>query len=308
MATTAKPRDGRRYSVDASGITTLKREYVVVQDAVMSENGEVVSFSGVPAIGSVHPSYPGLYADTYDVEEQTGKDKKLLKVTVNYVPRTYETSGTGSEAVTCAVEEWGWDDGTDERELITDVDGVAVLNSAGDPFESVPKVLAPAPVFTKVMRFAERQSGWQDSRCKVNSAAVTIGGATYPIASLLCTVAESRIIGDEHWKYKYTVHLKYKSNLVKIEGSNSATDIGWDCAVTDAGMRELDENDEPKLIRMVDKETGKMCTVTSPALLDGSGARLADGDDPYNFRYKAYERASFPSWFYSEPTLVEEGL
>ena len=307
MATQVKQKDGRKYQVDGSGITSLKRDYFVIQDATMGADGEAESFSGVPAIGSAHPNFPGLYVQSYDVQEGTGKDKNVLTVTVNYGPKTTETSGSGSDAVTCQVEEWGWDEGTDERELTAGVDGTPVLNSAGDPFESVPKVSVPAPVFTKVMKFASRQSGWAAAHCKVNGSAVTIGGREYPIGSLLCTVAEKRIIGNVDWKYQYTVRLRFKSNPVKIAGADSVTDIGWDVAVTDAGMRELVEG-EKKLIRVVDKETGKMCTVTSATLLDGQGAKLDDGDDPYNFRFQAYERATFPSWFYSEPSLAEEGL
>ena len=313
MANQVKQLAGRKYSVDSGGITTLKKDFIVIQDAVMAENGEAVSFTGVPAIGTAHPSFPGLYVQSYDVQEGEGKDKQKLTVTVNYGPQTTETSGTGSDAVTVAVDEWGWDDGTDEKELVTGVDGTPVLNSAGDPFESVPKIMAPAPVFTKVMKFKTRQSGWASSNCKVNSAAITVGGVECPIGSLLCTVGEKRIIGNKDWKYQYTVHLRLKSNMVKINGSSSLTDIGWDVAVLDAGMRELvatgdGEGTEKKLIRVLDKETGKMCTVTSAALLDGSGAKLADGGEPYNFRFQAYERATFPNWFYSEPTLAEEGL
>ena len=309
MSTVSKQKDGRKYSVDSGGITTLKKDFIVVQDAVMAENGEAVSFPGVPAIGTAHPSFPGLYVQSYDVQEGEGKDKQTLTVTVNYGPQTTETSGTGQDAVTVAVDEWGWDDGTDEKELVTGVDGTPVLNSAGDPFESVPKIMAPAPVFTKVMKFKTRQSGWANSNCKVNSSAITVGGVSCPIGSLLCTIGEKRLIGNADWKYQYTVHLRLKSNMVKIAGANTLTDIGWDVAIADAGMRELDEDSgEKKFIRAIDKETGKMCTVTSAALLDGQGAKLADGEEPYNFRFQAYERASFPSWFYSEPTLQEEGL
>lgn len=308
MSNVIKQKAGRKYSVDSGGITTLKRDYIVVQDAVMSADGEAVSFPGVPAIGSAHPTYTGLYVQSYDVQEGEGKDKQTLIVTVNYAPQTTETSGTGTDAQTVAVDEWGWDDGTDEKELNTGADGTAVRNSAGDPFESVPKVLAPAPVFTKVMKFKTRQTGWNGVTCCVNNAQVTIGGITFPIATLLCTVCEKRLIGNKDWKYQYTVHLRYKSNLVKINGANVATDIGWDVAIADAGMRELDSNGDKKLIRVVDKETGKMCNVASAALLDGNGAKLDDGDEPYNFRFQAYSRAAFPAWFYSEPTLQEEGL
>lgn len=313
MSTVSKQKAGRKYSVDSGGITSLKRDYIVVQDAVMAANGETLTFPGVPAIGSAHPSYPGLYVLSYDVQEGEGKDKQTLIVTVNYGPQTTETSGTGQDAQTVAVDEWGWDDGTDEKELVTGVDGAPVRNSAGDPFESVPKIMAPAPVFTKVMKFKTRQSGWASSNCKVNSAAITVGGVECPIGSLLCTVGEKRLIGNADWKYQYTVHLRFKSNKVKIGGADTLTEIGWDVAIVDAGMREIvtsgpDARPEKKLIRAIDKETGKMCVVTSAALLDGNGAKLADEAEPYNFRFQAYERATFPAWFYSEPSLQEEGL
>ena len=310
MSTTVKQKDGRKYHVESGGITSLKRDYMVIQDATMGADGEVASWPGVPAVGSAHPGYSGLIVESYDVQEGAGSDKNVLIVTANYEPKAAETIGTGQDAVSCQVEEWGWDEGTDERELVEGVDGTPVLNSAMDPFETVPKVSVPAPVFTKVMKFQSRQSGWMAANCKVNSAAVTIGGNTFPIGSLLCTVSEKRNIGDSVWKYRYTVRLRYRSNLVKIEGATTATDIGWDVAVTDAGMRELirsidweagDVLENKKLIRVIDKETGKMCTVTSAALLNGQGQKLADDDDPYNLRFQAYERAAFPSWFYSEP-------
>lgn len=308
MSENAKQKAGRKYTVDAGGITTLKKDFIVVQDSAMGANGETLTFPGVPAIGSKHPAYPGLYVESYDVQEGDGANKNVLTVTVNYGPRTTETSGEGESAVPVAVDEWGWDDGTDERELVSGVDGTPVLNSAGDPFESVPKIMAPAPVFVKVMKFKGRQSGWQNVRCKVNASAITIGGVTCPAGSLLCTVGEKRLIGNADWKYQYTVRLRYKSNPVKIEGANTVTDIGWDVAVADVGMREVGEDGKKKLIRATDSETGKACTVTSPALLDGNGAKLADGGEAYNFRFKAYERADFPNWFYSEPSLAEEGL
>ena len=309
MATLSRQKAGRKYTVDSSGITMLKKDFIVIQDAPMAANGEAVSFADVPSIGSAHPSFPGLIVQSYDVQEGEGKDKQTLVVTVTYGPQTTETSGMGQDAVTSVVDEWGWDDGTDEIELTCGQDGTPVLNSAGDPFESVPKVMVPAPVFTKVMRFKDRQTGWSAANCRVNDASVTIGGISYPAGSLLCTVCEKRIIGEKDWKYRYTVKLRYKKNLVRIEGAEQLTDIGWDVAIVDAGMREIDGYTREKtLIRAVDKETGKMCTVSSAALLDGNGVKLADGEDPYNFRFRAYARASIPSWFYSEPTLIEEGL
>ena len=304
---TTYQKDGRRWSVESSGIKTLRRKYQVVPTAgVLGANGEVVSFADIPAIGSAHPTYSYLKVKTYDVEEGEGHEKKALMVYVNYEAEYTETIGEGQDATTGAVEDFGWDDGTDERELITDVAGVALVNSAGDPFDSVPRVSCPAPTFTKIIKFATQQTGWNGSFCKVNSAAITVAGISCAKHTLLCTVSEKRIFGDPSYSWRYTIRLRYRSNKVKLLGTGSAQEVGWQVSVTDAGMRQLDANGKPVLIRQKDAETGKMCTVTSPELLDGSGHAVNRSNGgtvtPYNFKFAAYEEASFPTWFYSTPS------
>ena len=310
MAVEVKELDGRKWGDNANGGSVVRR-FLITGLAVGFT--PAWNYTGLPKVGDAHPSLSGYFVASRDFEEGKGKDKQTVTVAVNYSPVTSESSGSGADAVSCQVEEWGWDGSTDEKELTEGVDGTPVLNSAGDPFESVPNIPVPAPVFTKVMKFKARQSGAMAFNCKVNSGAVTIGGMSCAIGTLLCTVAEKRLIGDADWKYQYTVQLKYKSNPVKVGGDGTATDIGWDVAITDAGMRAkttVGDSEEIRLIRRVDSETGKLCTVTSPALLDGNGYARSDTDNSeiYNFRFQAHERASFPSWFYSEPTLAEEGL
>lgn len=87
--------------------------------------------------------------------------------------------------------------------------------------------------------------------------------------------------------------------------------MGWNIAIADAGMREFDADGKVQLITMKDSKTNERYAVTSPALLDGHGKKLdpAQGQqgqntklEPYNVMFYAYPRASFPSWFYSEPT------
>lgn len=305
MAQLTKRKAGRKYKVDSRGITSLSRPYQIILDDTM--DAETVSFSGIPAIGSAHPSYSKLKVVGYDIEEGTDAAKKTLNITVNYAIEETETydPGGGASSETYALEQWGWDSSTDQKELVQDIDGNQVLNSAGDPFDSVPSVSTYSPVFTKVIKTAARKSGAMAYNCKVNQGSVTIGDQSFPEGSILCSVEEQKLIGDTRWDYRYIIRLKYKTNKVKLEGNSAFTDIGWDVAVTDTGMREIDRSTAQKvMISMPSAETGVPCQISSPALLDGQGhaqeiTSSASGT-PYNFRFKAYERASFPTWFYSE--------
>ena len=305
---TTKQKAGTRYTVNQNGAADIKERYQVVLTSPLLAGQLITSFSGVPAIGSEHPQRPGYYVDHYDISQPDGAAKATLDIDVVY-SATGLTVEPGEEPTDpntdTQVEEWGWDDGTTERELLTDVTGKPVVNSAGDPFENVPTVTAPAPTFTKVVKFKTRQSVRQYF-CKVNAQQMTISGESFAPGQLLCTVSERRNIGDYNWPYVYTVRLRFRSNLVKEGQAQQASDIGWDIAVTDAGMREIDDTTGGlKLIQVPSGETGEMATVTSAELLNGAGRAIARSSTstatPYNIRFAAYQQANFPAWFTSEP-------
>lgn len=297
MANVSKLKDGRSWKVDDTGMKSLSRDYVVVLiDGVTGANGEDDSFPGVPAIGSKHPNHPELVVKSYDVKEGAGPNKNTLTVTVNYEREVIETEGGGTEPETdYAIEEWGWDASTASKELNEDFSTPPkkVVNSAGDPFDKVPTVEGFTPVFTKVFKSASRISGAQALSCMVNSQAITIGGMSCAARTLLCTVGEKAIIGDERWRYRYTVNLKYRPET-------------WDVTLIQSGMRCKDPNDQNnlKLCSVIDKETGRVCRVTSPALLDAQGYQVTPEDTsaPYTETFKAYPETNFPSIFTSEPT------
>ena len=195
--------------------------------------------------------------------------------------------------------------------MVEDMAENPVVNSAGDPFQTVPTVSVYAPTFTKVIKSARRKANALSYNCKVNRSNVTIGGMYCAKGTLLCSVAEKRIWGEGEYNYQYTIQLKFMSNMIRVEGEENPTEIGWDVAVVDAGMREKDEEHGGlKLITRNSSETNEPATVTSAELLDGSGHavdRESEEDDikPYVFAFKAYEADDFPGWFYSEPKLMD---
>lgn len=305
---------GRNWSVDAAGIPSLKRTYkVLLEDGVnLPADGEKASFADVPSVDSEHPNISGLYVSGYEVKEGSGADKNTLDVDVTYSRKTFETGtfpGEEPTEVEMEVTEWGWDSGTEDRELTEAIDGTAVLNSAQDPFDSVPRYSVPAPTFTKVFKTKTRLVGAiLDYSCKVNDQSITIGDITYGPHTMLCSISYKRLLDDPTWNYEYTVQFKFKHNMVKVEDAIEPVEIGWDSAVVDTGMREWKDN-KKVIIRMNDPETMQPVTISSPALLDGAGhARVQQSQTdvlrPYIFVFNTYERVTFPTMFYSEPPTV----
>lgn len=318
MANVGAQRAGRSWEVNGSKrITSLKRPYIVKLDGglPLGTDGELASLPGVPAIGSTHPTHTDLRVVGYSVREQAGASKNVLEVEVSYeAPESAEQQQQEQEqgSPVYACEKWGWDDGTEQRDVIIDKDGKPVLNSAQDPFDQAVRAEIYAPVFTKVMKFKQRQSGALAYNCIINGQSVTVGGVSFAARTLLCKVTEERIFGDPDFNYRYSVKLKFKTNKQKIEQAEEETEIGWDAAVVDAGMRQWNETSgEKELIKFIDHETKKVMSVTSPALLDGNGGQLVPESqtatpDPYVMRFRLYDTGTFPSWFYSEPSLPNQ--
>lgn len=313
------PKDGIGYNVNDSGAADISLRFQVQLSAPLGQGELITSFSdgttSIPAIGTVHPAREGYYVTNYEVRQPQGSAKNTLDVTVKYGAQSFVTEGGGSgePEYVSLIEQWGWDDGTTQRELITAADAAKtpVLNSAKDPFDSVPQIETPAPTFTKVVRFAARKAGWFDFNCKVNDDTVTIGGVSFPAGTLLCTIAETIDIANFNWPFKYSIRLRYRTNKALIAGETAnLTECGWDAVVCDAGMREVDSTTgQLKLIQIVSAETGNLSNVTSPELLNGAGQAVTRGSGvstvaPYNFRFKAYEDASFPAWFVSQPATA----
>lgn len=300
------PKAGRTYGVTVDGATDIIERYQLVLSAPMGIDDLPTSFSGIPAIGTVHPNRSGYYVSHYKVSQPDGSEKNTLIIEVAYEPISFSVGEGG--AIIEAITEWGWDDGTAEAELIADATDATkiVVNSAGDPFESAPSHTIPAPVFTKVLRTKSRKSGYSNLMCKINSKEVSIGDMTCPPHTLLCTIGEKRIIGGGNLKYEYTIHLRYRSQRATIEQKNKPEEVGWGIPIVDAGMREFKDG-VLQLMTVPDTDNNQPATVTSPELLNGHGQRIARPQTdspvtPYVMLFQGYQEADFPAWLTSEPT------
>ena len=306
---TARLLGNRKWTVDATGgITSLSRRYLIVRDSLPSgiADEEVVGWAGLPLLGASHSSkHPRLYCTGYSFEEGTEGGKRVLFCDVAYSQYTTEASESNRPPRGQAIESIGWKSGFVSRDMLKDAaTGKALLNTAGQPFDSVPQVDVPSPVFTKVVKTRARMDGWPSHVGKVNGSGMTVGGVSCAAHALRCVQLDcDRLWGDEFgFMYKYTIGLQLMQNKVCLEGGESETDIGWDLAIVSAGTMELkDGADIATPVKVVSAETGKEVFVTNPVLLDKDGkAMLERGAKPYAIRYQPYEETSFPGEFYSE--------
>lgn len=309
MSSVAKLLGNRRWSVDATGgITSLTRRYQIVRDTLPTGTAdeEVTTWTGLPALGSAHSTaHPGLYCVGYSFEEGTEGGKRVLYADVSYSQYTTEASEANRPPRGQAIESLGWKSGFVTRDMLKDAQtGKALLNTAGQPFDTVPQIEVPAPVFSKVVKTTARMDAWPGHVGKINSASITVGGVSCAAHALRCIQLDcERIWGDEFgFLYRYTVGLQLMQNKAVLEGGGSETDIGWDMAIVSAGTMELKEGaDVATPVKTVSAETGKEVFVTNPVLLDKDGkAMLERGATPYAIRYQAYETTTFPEGFYSE--------
>ena len=292
---------GRDWSVDVNGAQTLSCKYVVFLESPLSNAALVSTFSGLPTIGSAHPSFPGLYAQGYKISEGEGSEKTRIIVSVEYAPVVSSGEGEGSGETQTYIEQMGWRSGSVQRDFVTDaVTGAPVLNTAGQPFDSVPQVDRPSPTWYKVWKTKTRQSSYVTYANKVNAASLTVGGHSFGAAQVRCVAAdEERIFGDPvGYNYRYSIELQVVSNKVKLNGANTLTECGWHIPLVSTGTLE---KTSLGLMRIkVRSDDGDMVPVSAPVLLDGNGEFNPAQDDPYTVLFKAYEEATFPSVFTSE--------
>ena len=294
--------DGREWRAELSkGVNAVTARYVVMLAQPLANDELPDNITGLPTLGSAHPTFDGLIVKSIRHSEGTGAAKTRLEITVEYGEPDEPEQPEGS--TDNYIEKISWQSGSIQRDLTNDVEtGVAVLNSAGQPFESVPQVDRPAPTFIKVFKTKTRKSYIQFVD-KVNTATLSVGGQTFAKDMVRCNQAdEEGIFNDaDGYKYRYSIALQVMSNKVKLRDGQTATECGWQVPIVDCGTSQISQLDTQKIERVsVQTEDGRQVPVSSPVLLDGAGHFDPARRTPYVFLVVAYERTTFPSEFTSE--------
>jgi hypothetical protein len=275
---------GRSFEIDDTGaMSGCVRKYQVLRDFASPLNAEnIATVTGLPAIGSAHPNQAGLKASSYRLAED-GSGLRWV-VDVVYTKPAAEAAKDRDSAWTRvnrtgnAEISRGWTMQEIQVDLVADaITGAAVLNAAGDPFESVPQVPRSLPVFRLERKESTAISGQIAKSGKYNSAATTIDGVAVPKHAGRLTITVDKLYGDpDGYTYKYTYEVALMEHIVNLAGT--LTDIGWDKALVQSGLFYKETGTGTKLRAMeIDEETAAARPRATPVLLDTNGYILIPG-------------------------------
>lgn len=267
--------------VSAGGVneTSGKREVKDVYGIILEDGSRPAAGSGgIPAYGAAHPSLDGFTVSSVDFDTPD-PGSHVWRSTV-----TYSAGGanSGDSSDTSKYTRLHIGTVTESRELLTDADDdtIPVVNSAGDPFESVPQVERHLTEIQLTRnQSASPASDIESLNGTVNDSAITVCGITIPERCGRISIEADRLFGGSaRWSVSFRIVVKPDT---------------WDLTVLENGYRYKDASGN--LVKFTDTtEDGRVVECSSPQLLgppgDGGDGR---GRGPYYATFHTYPKASW---------------
>lgn len=245
---------GRQGSVDQQVLRRYIRVFQVVTNDPNDDAGVVGGATGIPALFSPYstPNYSDPQSRLTDIRPyQSTESPKVWEVTCEYTGRTNPLTDP-------PVIQWGSD--TDQRIAELDINGQAVLNSAGQFFDPPPEVDHDLPTLTITRNEATVSPAniiaYQNA---INTDSLSIAGLAVTPGQAKIKITSTSQSDDSlaWWQTVYTIQFERD---------------GWARKILDQGRYQV-SGSGGGLTPCVDKDGN---AVDDPVPLDGHGKQLAD--------------------------------
>lgn len=212
---------GTREADDTDGVRTYSRTYLFTASSQSDDEYTLLNHVSAPEYGSVHPSDPGAWVNSRQAKCESGYVDWKLYVKWSS-KRELATDPTAEPAIiTVSTEQF-------QKVADKDINGYAVCNSAGDPFDP-PYMMDDSRRVIHVQKNMSGHPAWilnyQDA---VNSDAVTIKGVTYAVGQMKLQRVS---IGEDQ--------VRNGVPFVVVSLEIHCQRDGWHLKPLDAGFREL---------------------------------------------------------------------
>ncbi len=244
-------------------------------------DGDNPTVTGLPAYGAAHPEDDSLSVTNISFAQE-GEHSHVWRATVTYSAGEDQDIGDDDEEDMARYTRLHFGTATESQELTVDADDdqVKVVNSAGDPFESVPQVERH---FLEI-QITRNQNNLPDMSLNgsVNSTALTVAGVSIDAKCGRIAIEADRNFGKG---YKYSVNFRITVN--------PAT---WALTVLQNGYRYYPGgsgvSDPVKFTETTGD--GRVVECSTPQLLDENGYDNRGGDPVYA-TFAAYPSKSWSS-------------
>jgi len=250
-----------------------ERSWLVVtsspQDNGVNVQTEFMSATGLN-LGSPYPGDPYAYLLSVNGKSD-GEDGCNWILTAKYGQFAF---GNTSDCPWTQPSQMSWDYQQFEQILDYDVDNKAILNSTGDPFANP----VTRDQCRAVLTVTQAEQSFQPQMSMMYSDTINSNafcGASAGQLKIPCIPATR--VWDARWGFYWQVRYTFQFNP-----------LTWDKQILDQGYYELDSDTGKKKPILING-----ALASSPQLLDGSGAALPKGGQPYFFTFKVYQRVPF---------------
>lgn len=273
-----KAGQGRSATKDADRQRTYTVPYQVESDDPAGSEAEVLTYveGQVGLIGTAHPDDDGAFLRSIRIQEDAD-DGCSWSVTCEYGPWEAREESPLDEPPEVSID-WA----PRERIAERDYNGVAVVNSANDPFDPaivrddtrvVIRVSTNEAIYPLQLASAYRDT--------VNDAAVTIDGVTFAAKTIKAAAPKAR--RQYHPSVGFYWRIDYEFEIAPETWVHKQIDNGFRyLASATVRKQALTDDGQP---------------VSAPVLLDGSGGRLAPNGTPVVLEFDLYEPKDFQAGF-----------
>ena len=279
--------DGRggeiAYQDDGTTVATRRRRWRVETNDNADDDVAVLAYAGIPNIGAAHPNHAACKCIRSAASPESAGQKRHWLATA-----TYSTKWNILENPLQDPARTEWSTESYQTPVVEDIDGDAIINSAGDPFDPPAEKDDSRWVSITRKNVADSVPAWifayQDG---VNSDSYTVDGK-------LIDPGEAKISAIHLGETQTRNEIDYRVLTVTIHYRGEGDDAGssgygpggggdevepWDLSLLDAGMREIGSEGSGSCawsgLRPIRNCDGS--DVMAPVPLNGEGFAL---DDP----------------------------
>ncbi len=254
--------------------------YTATYNVVVADAATIVTLAditGLPAKHTESETFPSLWAVGYLIRRR-GTGSRVWIIEVEYVlkPRWSAEAPDDGDKELVSIN-WGFVE-SQEDAVFDAKSKLPILNSAGDPFDSVPQKIVCSPQVTIVRKEANSPAPLIWHTGKINSSEVTVAGVTFDKHSAMIRITAEGS-DEDNLPYRVTYEIVGKTKVAFVESMSAGagpqatfeeTDVGWNMPMLQCGYQYIDDSGNKVKFATMD-ESGELKEVSQPQLLTSAG-------------------------------------